>query len=144
MAVLCAALALVTGMAGADKLYHSDGTVVEGRILEESPDVIKVETTYGTLKYDKVDLIKIERTPPAGSTPVAVVQATPAVKSLAGMLPKGPINPFAPPAYVNLVDAGGHKAPPVTTATVTAKPTPAPGAPAAATPSPASGLPPNI
>lgn len=124
--------ALLAASATADKLHHSDGTVVEGKIVGEGPDDVRIETKYGTLTYEKVNLTKIERSSD-GSKPAT---PTPTPANYTNLIPAGPIDPFAPPKIVPLVQLS--PAQPVTTSgTATLQ---RPARPVAA-PSPQTALP---
>lgn len=96
---LCGPL-LVAGAsaAWADKLTHSDGTVVEGTIKSENPDQVQITTRHGDFTFDKGDLVKIERTSRKQATPAAA----PTIDN-SKHIPAGPINPFSPPQIPPLV-----------------------------------------
>lgn len=87
------------------RLVHNDGTVVQGRIVNETPDDVRIETTYGVLTYQKSDLATIER-----DTAAPVVQRqTTAPMDLSPLLPAGPINPMSPPSPPPLVYLGAQQ-----------------------------------
>lgn len=133
IALPCAWIGLLATPAMCDKLYHVDGTVVEGKILKATPDEVRIETKYGTLTYNQSDLVKIER-----DADLAKQQATPKPSAtplnLAVQIPAGPVNPFAPPAAPALVQSVARltSASLVPAAAPSHSPTPA----AAATPAP--------
>lgn len=116
--------ALIYSGAQADTLRHIDGTQVEGKIIYETPDEIRIQTKYGTLTYDRADLAKIQRSPAAGAAATAAA-ATPTPINLAEKIPAGPINPFAPPAVQPLVQFGARLTSASASAATPAAPTPA-------------------
>lgn len=85
----------------AAKLTHLDGTVVTGRIVNETPDEIQIETSYGVLVYKTSELVNVERD--ALSTPVAAQGHTTVPLDYRQLLPTGPVNPFSPPVLSPLV-----------------------------------------
>lgn len=117
VATICAALLCIAAVAHADKLYHVDGTVIEGKIQTETADKILIETKYGRLNYDRADLLRVERSAAA----VSVTSGTAAAASINLMkyVPQGPVNPFAPPQMPLLVTLAprpaGVVSPPVST-----------------------------
>ncbi|MGI8906835.1 MAG: hypothetical protein ACR2IE_10130 [Candidatus Sumerlaeaceae bacterium] len=92
----------------ADRLHHVDGTLIEGRIIAETGEKIQIETKYGTLNYDRSDLVRVERTATAATTTSGTVAAAPV--NLMRYIPQGPINPFAPPQVPLLVTLGPGQA----------------------------------
>lgn len=78
----------------ADRLYHNDGTTIDGKIQKVTESEITIQTKYGTFTYHKADLRKVERDAPAGGTPTPM--PTP-VMNKAIAIPPGPVNPFEPP-----------------------------------------------
>lgn len=98
---LCAVVLLLGKAAKADKLYHTDGTVIEGKIQAETADKIVIETKYGQLNYDRADLLRVERAPTAVTVTTGTAAAAPI--NLMKYIPQGPVNPFAPPQIPILV-----------------------------------------
>lgn len=111
-----------TRQAEAARIHHKDGTTVEGKIVYETPEQIRIETSYGTLNYPKEDLTKIERDGPAGGVPTPRLNYT-------AVIPAGPVNPSTPPQVPPLVRFSSRS----TTQTTTALPG---GFPPAAIPTP--------
>jgi hypothetical protein len=113
VAIGCLLCAIPSG-ALADKLYHVDGTVIEGNVLMETEDEVKVDTKYGQLIYSKMDLTKIERAFQQEGVPTPPPAATPTPVNYATMVPAGPIDPFAPPVVPPIVEmmAKGETPPP--------------------------------
>ena len=115
---IAAALGCVLGMwpfgAPADKLYHVDGSVIEGNVLMETEDEVKVDTKYGQLIYSKVDLTKIERDMPREGVPTPAPAATPTPVNYATIIPAGPVDPFSPPVVPPIIEmiAKGETPPP--------------------------------
>jgi hypothetical protein len=87
--------------AAADRLYHTDGTVIEGRILSENANAVQIDTKYGKLNYDRSDLVRVERSPTAVSVTSGTAAAAPV--NLMKYIPQGPVNPLAPPQIPMLV-----------------------------------------
>jgi hypothetical protein len=80
---------------GMDRIFFSDGTMVEGRILEDRPEEVRIETKRGTFTFQRVDVRRIERAAAKSSsnggaamTPFFDVHRT---------LPTGALNPAKPP-----------------------------------------------
>jgi hypothetical protein len=85
---------------GGDKIICTDDTIVEGKILSESPEQVVIMTRRGRFTYQRVDIRRIEREPPkATPTPVPVV--TP-FYDIQKVLPSGPLNPISPPKVPQL------------------------------------------
>mgnify|MGYP001408303928 CR=1 FL=1 len=95
--------------AEAARIHHKDGTTVEGKIVHETPDQIRIATAYGTLNYPKEDLTRIERDGPAAGGPTPRVNYTAAI-------PAGPVNPSNPPQVPPLVRFSSPATPQTTTA----------------------------
>jgi hypothetical protein len=122
----------------AAKLFHNDGTVVEGRIISETPDDVRVETRFGVLTYQKTDLIRIER----DVDPASRLTPTPRPLDYSSLVTTGPVNPDNPPVVApfallasqgitaEMYRGGARPVPLRLTTTTTADTT----APAAATP----------
>ena len=140
-------LCMLIPTAWGDSLKHVDGTLIEGTIVSETTETIRIETKYGVLTYPRSEITEIKRPFVATPTPAPVVTPKPTPINLMSTLPRGPINPFSPPRNLpNLTELGAPYAP-VTTAPLTAPPAaPSPGegqpeqVPPAPTPAP---LPPN-
>lgn len=142
MALACIALLGVLAPASsmaADRLVHTDGTIIEGRILSQSPAVISIETQYGTFKYPMHEITEVIKDKPE-PTPTPP-PATPTPVNYQTALPRGPINPNAPPSIQNLVAMAARGIPPpgdgITTPSATPRPaTSATTATAVAAPTP--------
>jgi hypothetical protein len=113
LVILC--FAWLASTAFCDRLSHTDGTTIEGEIVEQSNESITVKTKYGTLRYPRMEIMRIERET-SGGTMMSSGPRQPPRKSLLSLLPAGPINPLAPPNLPNL--AAYHV--PSTTQTATA------------------------
>jgi hypothetical protein len=112
-----------------DALKHIDGTLVEGTIVSETTETIRIKTQYGIFTYPRSEIREITRPVVVTPTPAPVVTPTPTPVNFLSDLPRGPINPFAPPRNLpNLTERGAPYAP-VTSAPLTAiaplAPTPA-------------------
>ena len=94
-------LALAPVAQAADTIRHIDGTVVTGKITKETPDDVTIETAYGTLVYQKRDLVAIDREPPPEAKPKVTPTPTPDISTV---IPSGPVNPMAPPLVQPLVN----------------------------------------
>ena len=120
---------LLTSTTFCDRLSHTDGTTIEGEIVEQSNDSITVKTKYGTLRYPRMEIMRIERQT-SGTATMAAGTGQPSPKSLLSLLPAGPINPLAPP---NLPSLAAYHVPTTTqtatTSTPPAGPTPTPHSP---------------
>ncbi len=105
---LCAACLIILGAdpIRAARLFHNDGTVVEGHILGETPDDVRIETKFGTFTYPKAELTKIQRdaTPTPAPTPV---DNTP--PNFSTFVPREPVDPFAPPRVPLLFQAAAAR-----------------------------------
>lgn len=94
-------IALLTSTAFCDRLIHTDGTVIEGDIINQNEQAITVKTQYGTLRYQRMDILRVERGAAATTT---TASAGPAVQSqsVISLIPAGPINPLSPPNVPSL------------------------------------------
>jgi hypothetical protein len=92
----CLGFGLLCSSSFADKLYHVDGSIIEGQIVDQNADKILIKTKYGTLNYDRSDLVKIERSGSAGTQQTSGT-ASAGPMNLMQYIPKGPVNPMAPP-----------------------------------------------
>lgn len=82
--------------AAAAKLFHNDGTVIEGKITAETPDDVRIETKFGVLTYQKTDLTRIER----DVDPASRITPTPRPLDYSSLLTTGPVKPQNPPPVV--------------------------------------------
>ncbi|MCX7717351.1 MAG: hypothetical protein N2111_02965 [Candidatus Sumerlaeaceae bacterium] len=80
----------------AAKLFHNDGTVIEGKITAETPDDVRIETKFGVLTYQKTDLTRIER----DVDPASRITPTPRPLDYTSLVTTGPIKPQDPPPVV--------------------------------------------
>jgi hypothetical protein len=78
-----------------DRIFCTDGTVVEGRIIDENMEQVRIETRRGTFSYQRVDIRRIERAA-AKATPSPTPKPTPFF-DINRVLPSGPLNPANPP-----------------------------------------------
>ena len=100
-------LGAVSSAAWAARLVHSDKTVIEGKILSETPDKITIETRYGVFAYSPSEIVEITRDqPPPTPTPVA---AAPTPVNYQSAIPAGPVDPFNPPKLPNLMEMARQK-----------------------------------
>ena len=141
-------LCMLVPAAWGDSLKHVDGTLIEGSIVSETTETIRIETKYGVFTYPRSEITEIKRPFVATPTPAPVVTPKPTPVNLLNTLPRGPINPSSPPRNLpNLTELAAPYAP-VTTAPLTATPptpTPQEGQPEQVPPPalPPAGLPPN-
>lgn len=68
-----------------DKLYHNDGTVIEGKIASETADNVKIDTKYGTFSYARTELAKVERADGTASGATAPSAPPPLAAGAAGV-----------------------------------------------------------
>jgi hypothetical protein len=127
---LVACLMWLAGAAAAvprDIVVHRDGTKVEGKIIQETEEVIILHTEkYGDLHFRKMDLVKLERGVDPDATPPPVV-ATPSVHDYRVYIPEGPIDPERPVRPIPIAELirRGLTPPPSQTAAATAIEAPA-------------------
>ena len=130
IALACIALLgmlAATPAAAADRLVHTDGTVIEGRIVSQTQAEISIETQYGTFRYPMHEITEIIKDKPE-PTPTPP-PATPTPVNYQTALPRGPINPNAPPSIQNLVAMAARGIPPPGDGTTTPSAVTRPAAP---------------
>ena len=136
-------LCMLVPSARADSLKHIDGTLVEGTIMSETTETIRIETKYGVFTYPRSEIAEIKRPVVATPTPAPVVTPKPTPVNLLSTLPRGPINPVSPPRNLpNLTELGAPYAPVTSAPLTTTAPVSTPPAVPASTPPPV-GLPQN-
>jgi hypothetical protein len=102
LVLFASALALAPSRCLGDRLFHVDGTIIEGNVTKETDDDITIETKYGSLIYQKIDLSRVMRD---GVVNVAPTTGPAEVKpkDYSTMIPPGPVDPFRPPQIPPIV-----------------------------------------
>jgi hypothetical protein len=97
-----------------DRLHHLDGSVIEGKILFESPQEVRIETKYWTLTYEKIELARVERGLDESTKATTTPAVTPVPPDFSSFIPAGPVNPYSPPQApsIAMAAASGITPPP--------------------------------
>lgn len=100
-------LLLIINYAYCDELYHNNGKVITGQIINETEDKVTIYTDrYGKLTYEKVDLVKIVKSAGAENASAATSTSTQSQDQTANQQkPADQQNPFSTSGQPNQADA---------------------------------------